>query len=191
MRYRDIFLAFFRAGILGFGGGPACLPIIQKEVVGRYGWMTSEEFGEIVAIANALPGPINTKMSGYIGYRLKGPLGSFFGVSATVLPSVIMMIVFLGTLENFSDLPQVKGMIQAIIPVVAVMLGLMTWDMLKAAHKGMKWLTIAFHLLAVSFLVAFVNIHPAIVIALLLIWALFGHKFSLKKAENKKAGEVK
>jgi len=181
MKYKDIFLAFFRAGILGFGGGPACLPIIQKEIVDKYGWLTKEDFSEIVAIANTLPGPINTKMSGYIGYRLKGKLGSVFAISATVLPSVIMMIVFLGALENFSDLPQVQGMIQAIIPVVAVMLGLMTWDMLKAAHKGLKWLTIILHLVIVGFLVAFVNVHPAIIIALILLSALFGHKISRKE----------
>ncbi|MGM9951557.1 MAG: chromate transporter, partial [Lysinibacillus sp.] len=39
----DIFIAFFRSGILGFGGGPAAIPLVHKEVVGNYGWMTDDE----------------------------------------------------------------------------------------------------------------------------------------------------
>jgi len=185
MKLRDVFMAFFRAGILGFGGGPACLPVIQKEIVDNCGWLTKEEFGEIVAIANTLPGPINCKMSGYIGYRLKGPLGSVFGVMATAVPSVIMMIILLSTLANFSDLPWVRGMTQAIIPVVAVMLGTMAWDFLKASAKGLRWIGTVIHILVVGILVVILNIHPAIIIAALLIWALIGHKFSLKSPVKK------
>jgi len=179
-------MAFFRAGILGFGGGPACLPVIQKEVVDKCGWLTKEEFGEIVAIANTLPGPINCKMSGYIGYRLKGPLGSVFGVMATSVPSVIMMIVLLGALANFSDLAWVQGMTRAVIPVVAVMLGLMAWDFVKASSKGLKWVGTGIHLGIVTFLVAVLNVHPAFIIAALLAWALMGHKFTVKMSTIKK-----
>ena len=186
MKYSEIFMAFFRAGILGFGGGPACLPVIQKEIVDRCGWLSKEEFGEIVAIANTLPGPINCKMSGYIGYRLKGPLGSVFGVMATAVPSAIMMIVLLGTLANFSDIPQVRGMTQAIIPVVAVMLGVMTWDFLKAAVKGLKWAATLIHVIIITVLVGIFNLHPAVIIIFMLFWALMGHKITFKKPEIKK-----
>jgi len=185
MKVTDIFMAFFRAGILGFGGGPACLPVIQKEVVDKCGWLTKEEFGEIVAIANTLPGPINCKMSGYIGYRLKGPLGSVFGVIATSVPSVIMMVILLGTLANFSDLAWVRGMTQGIIPVVAVMLGVMAWDFLKASAKGLRWIGTVIHIFTVALLVVFLNVHPALIIATLLVWALIGHKFSLKLPAKK------
>lgn len=61
--YKDICIAFFRSSILCFGGGPAGIPLIETEVVRKYHWMTLEEFGDLVAIANALPGPINSDYS--------------------------------------------------------------------------------------------------------------------------------
>ena len=74
MIYLNIFLSFFIANLLGYGGGPATIPLIQNEVVNHYHWMSLSEFGDVLAIANALPGPIATKMGGYIGYQLGGIL---------------------------------------------------------------------------------------------------------------------
>ena len=79
MMYWDIFRSFFIANILGYGGGPATIPLIQNEVVNRYDWMSLSEFGDLLAIANALPGPIATKMAGFIGYELGGAIGSGSG----------------------------------------------------------------------------------------------------------------
>lgn len=69
MIYWHIFWAFFLPGILGYGGGPASIPLVEKEVVDRYGWVTENEFSEMLAMGNALPGPIATKMAGYIGFQ--------------------------------------------------------------------------------------------------------------------------
>lgn len=60
----DIFIAFFRSGILGFGGGPSAIPLVHKEVVGTYQWMSDEEFADVLSIGNTLPGPIATKWPG-------------------------------------------------------------------------------------------------------------------------------
>jgi len=57
MIYIKIFWAFFIPGILGYGGGPASIPLIENEVVDRYDWMTVNEFSEVLAMGNALPGP--------------------------------------------------------------------------------------------------------------------------------------
>jgi chromate transporter len=84
MIYLHIFLAFFIPGIVGYGGGPASIPLIEHEGVSRYGWMTTSEFSEVLALGNALPGPIATKMAGYIGFEVGGVLGAFTGVFATV-----------------------------------------------------------------------------------------------------------
>ena len=75
MKQADIFMAFFRVGILGYGGGPSSIPLVHKEVVDKYKWMDTDEFGDVLALGNALPGPIATKMAGYIGYRVGGILG--------------------------------------------------------------------------------------------------------------------
>lgn len=69
--YLDLSWAMLKTGILGYGGGPSVIPLIRHEAVTRYKWMSDEEFGEILAFANALPGPIATKIAAYLGYRLK------------------------------------------------------------------------------------------------------------------------
>src|SRR5680860_1197634 len=96
--YWDIFLAFFIPSIIGYGGGPAFIPLIENEVVGRYGWMSVSEFSRVLALGNALPGPIATKMAGFIGYEQGGVLGSFVAVFATVAPSLVLMLALLGLL---------------------------------------------------------------------------------------------
>jgi len=165
-------MGFLRAGILGFGGGMACLPLIQREVVDKYEWINENEFGEIVAISNTLPGPINTKMAGYIGYRVAGTLGAIIAVCATILPSVILLILLLETLSTFREHPVVAGMLQAIVPVVGVMLALMAWQFLSAAAKEMKWLIVLIQVVIVALLVVVLNIHPAVVVGGLIILAL-------------------
>ncbi len=69
--YIQLILAFFRVGMLGFGGGPSSIPLVHKEVVGKYKWMTDEEFSDILALANTLPGPVGTKLPGYIGWKIE------------------------------------------------------------------------------------------------------------------------
>ena len=55
MIYLEIFWSFLIANLLGYGGGPATIPLIQIEVVNEQDWMTLSEFGDLLAIANALP----------------------------------------------------------------------------------------------------------------------------------------
>ncbi len=69
MLYWNIFLAFLIPGILGYGGGPASIPLIENEVVQRYEWMTVQEFSEVLALGNSLPGPIATKCRGILVMR--------------------------------------------------------------------------------------------------------------------------
>jgi len=171
-------MGFLRAGVLGFGGGVACLPLIQREAVDKYGWVDVDEFGEIVAISNTLPGPINTKMAGYIGYRVAGVMGAFVAVCATILPSVILLIALIETLSTYREHPVVAGMTHAIVPVVGVMLALMAWQFLAAAAKEMKWLFVVVQAAVVAGLVVVFNVHPAIMVGGLIAAALF---FPVKK----------
>lgn len=170
---KEIFIAFFRSGILGFGGGPSTIPLVHKEVVGTFNMMTDEEFSDVLSIGNTLPGPIATKMAGYIGYRVGGWLGLINALIATVLPTVILMIVLLGSLNQFKDLNFVKGMTNGVVPIVAVMLAVMTWDFLKKSEKSLGW-GIGGIILVASFIAMIVlEIHPGLVIGVLLALALF------------------
>ncbi|MFD2679345.1 chromate transporter [Bacillus seohaeanensis] len=136
MIYWEIFLAFFIPGILGYGGGPASIPLVENEVVDRYGWLTVNEFSEVLALGNGLPGPIATKMAGYIGYEQGGILGAAVGVFATVAPSLILMIALLGLLMKFKNSPKVKKMTNLVRPTIAVLLGVMTWGFISNSYEG-------------------------------------------------------
>jgi chromate transporter len=136
MIYWEIFLAFFIPGILGYGGGPASIPLVENEVVDRYGWLTVNEFSEVLALGNGLPGPIATKMAGYIGYEQGGILGAAIGVFATVAPSLILMITLLGLLMKFKNSPKVKKMTNLVRPTIAVLLGVMTWGFISNSYEG-------------------------------------------------------
>ncbi len=108
MIYWQIFLAFFIPGIIAYGGGPAAIPLIEYEVVHRYGWLTRVEFGEALAFGNVLPGPIATKMAAYIGYEVGGITGGIVALLATVVPSLLLMIALLSILYRYRDSVRVK-----------------------------------------------------------------------------------
>ncbi|MDQ0856975.1 chromate transporter [Bacillus sp. V2I10] len=165
MIYWHIFLAFFLPGILGYGGGPASIPLIEKEIVDRYEWQTVSEFSETLALGNALPGPIATKMAGFIGYQQGGFLGAAVGLFATIAPSLILMLILLKVLMKYKESPQVKRLSTVVRPVIAVMLGVMTYQFLDNAVLGFGiWHTLLLFILSFVLLEK-MKIHPAYVIA--------------------------
>jgi chromate transporter len=174
MIYFHLFLAFFIPGILGYGGGPASIPLIENEVVDRYNWLTVKEFSEVLAIGNSLPGPIATKMAGYIGYEVSGVLGAFVAIFATVAPSLILMIALLSLLMKHKNSPQVKRMTMIVRPVIAVLLGIMTYDLLFSSYESIGTLqTIGIGIISLI-LMEKMKVHPAYVIAGALVYgALF------------------
>ena len=164
MIYWDIFVAFFIPGIVGYGGGPASIPLVENEVVGRFGWMSVNEFSEMLAMANALPGPIATKMAGYIGFQQGGVLGAFVGVFATVAPSLLLMIVLLSLLNRFKNSPKVKKMTALIRPTIAILLGVMAFQFFASSYEGAGLFQTIFLIVASFVLMEKLKVHPAFVI---------------------------
>ncbi len=92
MIYLQLFLSFFKIGLFGFGGGLAILSLIQMEVE-KYGWMSQQEFVDIVAVSQVTPGPIGINCATYVGYTATGTVwGSMLSTFAIVLPSLIIML---------------------------------------------------------------------------------------------------
>lgn len=91
MLYLSLFLSFFKIGLFGFGGGLAILSLIQMEVE-HYGWMSQQEFVDIVAVSQVTPGPIGINCATYVGYTVGGFWGSVLATFAIVLPSLIIML---------------------------------------------------------------------------------------------------
>jgi chromate transporter len=170
----QLFLAFFIPAILGYGGGPASIPLVENEVVGHYHWMSVSEFSNILAFGNALPGPIATKMAGYIGYDVAGVAGSIVAMFATIAPSLILLIALLHLLERFKDSPKVKWLTLLIRPIIVVMLGMMAYNFFATSYQSSGWLPMVLIAAASFVLMQRFRIHPAFVIAgTLIIGAAF------------------
>lgn len=188
----DIIMAMIRTGILGYGGGPSVIPLFRHEAVVRYKWISDEEFGDILAFANALPGPIATKMAAQLGYRQKGSLGATVAILAHILPTTLAMVGLLGVLYTLKESPIVAGIVAAVRPVISVLLGMMAYDFCKKAWKGLsRYVALAFIIIA-FFLLAVVDIHPAITILLFLAYGTVHLRLSswVKDKWKKKEDEV-
>lgn len=150
--------------MLGFGGGPSSIPLVHQEVVKKYEWMTDDEFGDTIALANTLPGPIATKIAGYVGYRIAGIWGCLIALAASIVPTVLLMILFLGLLQTYKDIPWVQHMSASVVPVVAVMLAVLTWDFIKKSGETLGWSRAILLIVLSGIIIEGLQIHPAIVI---------------------------
>ncbi|MFD2210887.1 chromate transporter [Virgibacillus halophilus] len=184
MNHKDLFMAFFRSGMLGYGGGLSAVPLMQREIVDKFGWMNDEEFSDILALSNTLPGPINTKMSGYIGWRLAGFWGLMNALIASFLPTAILMILLLTVLNTYKEKPWVQGMARGVLPIAGVMIGVLAWDFVKKSKTGLGWLMTIIYLVISFVVMELLGIHPAILIVAFIIVAMFSRK---KKSDQ--AGE--
>lgn len=190
--YGELCWAMIRTGILGYGGGPSVMPLFRYEAVTRYRWISDDEFGEILALGNALPGPIATKMAAYLGYRSKGTLGAIVAILAHIVPSFVAMILLLSAVAFLSQSKMIQGMIAAVVPVIAVMLGVMAYEFGEKAVKGLgKTLGIVLFII-VFILLQILNVHAAIVIAAFLLYGAFHFKFVswLKSRRSGSGGAV-
>lgn len=181
--YIELIIAMVRTGILGFGGGPSVIPLIRHEAVVKYQWINDDEFGETLAIANALPGPIATKMSAYLGYRLKGVSGAIVATAAHILPTCLTMVALVTLVSVLSSSQIIQNMIGAVTPVIAVLLGIMAYEFGQKALKGFGMI---FGI--VLFLLAFIglqvlSIHPGIIVMIFLLYGAF--HFKLKNRWNR------
>ena len=162
-RVLDVFLAFLRVGVAGFGGGPAFVPLVEVEAVDNFRWMSEREFTDVLAMGNALPGPIATKLAGYIGFKVAGIAGAVAGVVGVTAPTLMAMLVLFRFYVLYKDLPLVESVLGAVRPVVVVLLTLLVVDMAPESIRGGA--TVAIAVAAFVFL-RFLHFHPALVILL-------------------------
>jgi len=186
----QLFIAFFRVGMLGYGGGPASIPLVHKEVVDTYKWMDEKEFGDILAIANTLPGPIITKLAGYIGYRVTGFWGMMNAILASTVPTIILMVVILSSLHTIREFDWVKGMTAAVIPVVGMMMTVLTWQFFNNGRKGLGWLKTLLMSAVFLLLLQGFHLHPAIIITLLLVSALVQKDSQQKNVDHEEGKAI-
>lgn len=118
----NMFMTFFKIGAFTFGGGYAMLPLIQREVVDENEWLTQDEFMDILAIAEATPGPVAVNTSTYVGYKLNGIKGSLICTLGTILPSFAIILVVARFLWQYRDNAVVDRVFLGIRPAVAALI---------------------------------------------------------------------
>ena len=142
------------------------IPLMQNEVIGTRRWLTPEQFMDAFAFGNALPGPITTKMAGYIGYRTAGWSGAFIALLGLTVPMIAAMILVAALYFANRDNPLVGGFLNGVRPVVIGLLALVVVEFApKAFGKGID---LTLWLLAIVAFAASVwfDVHPALLIVL-------------------------
>lgn len=111
-------ISFLKIGAFSFGGGYAVVAFIQREVVESNGWISPEDFVNIVAIAEMTPGPIAVNASTFVGYRLSGILGGILcSLSTLAVPFALSLIVAI-YFSKFKDNVHLKNALSGIRPAV-------------------------------------------------------------------------
>ena len=164
----ELFWAFARVGLLGFGGGPAMIPLIQVEVVDLRSWLTPGEFLDAFAFGNALPGPIATKMAGYTGFQVAGWAGAAAALAGVTAPTIVAMVLLFALYRRYQDRDVVQRFLYGVRPVVVALLALVVWDFLPTAMQpsDLRWGTWPLWPLAgVTLLLSLrTRVHPALLI---------------------------
>ncbi|GAK53764.1 chromate transport protein [Candidatus Moduliflexus flocculans] len=176
MIYLHLFLEFFKMGLFSFGGGYAILPMLEQSARSA-GWLTSEEFVNMIAISQVTPGPIAINMATYVGFRTGGVLGSLIATVAVILPSMLIVIalarLFLHAYEHAFAQSMFYGLrptVTALIAASAFQIGLVAlFDAASGVNYQALLLTVAVATSSYQW-----NLHP---ILLLILAALFGILF--------------
>lgn len=169
----NIFFTFFKIGAFTFGGGYAMIPLIQKEVAEKNKWITDEEILEIMAISESTPGPISVNVATFVGYKVAGFWGAFFGTFGLVLPSFMIIFFLASILKQVQNNEIVE---YAFFGIRAGVLALIINSLCKM-YKQVSKNFVSYFIIIITFILSVLFNVNAIVI--IILSALFGIVSSL------------
>ena len=158
-----LFWSFLQIGLFTFGGGYAMLPLIQREIIDVNGWLTMEQFLDIVAVAEMTPGPIAINSATFVGYRVAGVLGSFAATFGVVLPSFIIVLIIATLFKRFKYLDSAQAASKGIRSAVVALIALAIWSFGKEVIHAPLHAVIGLVAFALAY---FLRWHPLIVLGL-------------------------
>lgn len=162
----EIFVSFFRIGLFTFGGGYAMLPIARKEVVDKRAWITNEELIDFYGIAQVSMGIIAINTSVLIGYKVHKKLGGVVAGIASMVPSILIILIIALFLENILAYPLITNMFAMIRIVVTALIINTAITLGQKGIKDMKGILI----FAVSFvMITFLDISPIYIVILAML----------------------
>lgn len=121
MKYLILFLTFAKIGMFTIGGGYAMIPLIEREIVNKK-WMTKNDFMEMFALTQSLPGVFAVNISIFVGYKLHKVKGSLVCALATILPSFVIMMLIAMFFARFQDNQTMIRIFNGIRPAVVALI---------------------------------------------------------------------
>ena len=118
----QLFLSFMQVGMFSIGGGYAAMPLIQHQVVDLHGWLTMQEFVDIVTISQMTPGPIAINSATFVGTRIAGLPGAIIATIGCVFPSCIIVLTLAWVYYRYRTLSVVQGVLGGLRPAVVAMI---------------------------------------------------------------------
>lgn len=129
----QLFTIFFKIGAFTVGGGYAMIPLIEAEIVTKKGWVTKEDFLDLLAIAQSTPGVFAVNIAIFIGYRLRGVRGCLITALGAILPSFLIILCIALFFLRFKENPTVEAIFKGIRPAVVALIAAPTFNLAKAA----------------------------------------------------------
>ena len=166
----ELYLAFVKIGAFTFGGGLAMMPIMQRELIEKRGWLTEEELIDYFAIGQSTPGIIAVNVATFVGYKRLGWFGGIIGTLGVVTPSWVIIMLLAGAISSVDKYPLAQKALKGINVAVAALL---TSVIVKFSKKTIKNIWNAFFMLLAFVLIYFLKVQSVwIIIASLITGSL-------------------
>lgn len=174
--YWQIFLVFAKIGAFTIGGGMAMILLIQNEIV-RRGWMKEEDFPDIIALSQSAPGLLAVNIAIFTGYRLKGSKGSIVATIASVLPSIIIILLIAMVFTGYQENPTVISIFKGIRPVVVALIAVPMVQMARKSNR--RWWSYLISA-AVLVLVGVLKVSPIYILIVVIVISYTAARFADK-----------
>src|SRR5215203_5246587 len=134
-RLKELVFLFLKLGSTAFGGPAAHIALMEDEVVRRRGWLSREQFLDLLGATNLIPGPNSTEMAIHIGRLQAGWMGFMVAGICFILPAALIVTVFAWTYVRYGTLPQVGGILYGVKPVMLAVIMQALWSLARTAVK--------------------------------------------------------
>jgi chromate transporter len=152
-RLRELAGLFLKLGATAFGGPAVHVAMMEAEVVRRRGWMSREEFLDLLGTTNLLPGPNSTKMALFVGHARAGLPGLLVAGISFVFPATAIVLAFSWAYVRFGALPAMPHFFEGIKPVVLALVATALVSLGRTAVKSRLLLVLGAAALAAAFFV--------------------------------------
>ncbi len=134
--FLQLYLSFFKIGLFSFGGGYATLPLIEEEIVNTHGFLSYQQFIDLLVVAEITPGPIGINSASFAGHQVAGWAGATVATLGVVTPSIILVLLLGYLFKRYKDLPVVKGFVDGLRPASVALIASAAVTILLTAFFG-------------------------------------------------------